>query len=350
MNAAAIALVLGSALYLQPRPLAPRDAPARYVQECPSAAAAGSEKCATLRAQTEEVALRVLLAMEAMRRPVPRDFLRQCLRNEMPALQATALRVLGRDSIDAADTAAIVAALDSPYPGVRRAAAKVLPSAPGTASAQAWSKRDYSAVYRSSDRDAGEWVADPVPGAAELGGAPYPGARYVYFASGPRRAFFSTTDPVEKVVASYVKGGTKPMTLAEVKAPKSQAKPDPAEVMRRMQSGEDPMKVVAELQGKAMSQSASSEWTKGIDGAPGVENPRFVEIVQGGVVNGQVRQPRVVIVYRDALLGKTAIVFPRPEAQRSAAMNPDAIQQQILEQQVIAEPAPEFQAIDPTAR
>jgi len=155
---------------------------------------------------------------------------------------------------------------------------------------------------------------------------------------------------VDKVVASYAKGGTKALTLAEVKAPKSKSKPDPNEVMRRMQSGEDPMKIMNELQGKAMSQSASSEWTKGIDGAPGVEDPRFVEIVQGGMVDGQVKQPRAVVVYRDALLGKTAIVFPRPEAKPAVPMAPDTIQQQMLEHQVIAEPLPRFEAIDPTAR
>ncbi len=99
-----------------------------------------------------------------------------------------------------------------------------------------------------------------------------------------------------------------------------------------------------------MSQSSSSEWTKGIDGQPGVEDAQFVQLAPGGMVDGQVRQPRAVAVYRDGLLGKTAIVFPRPAKVATAVpTSADDVQQQVLQQQVLAEPVPKFQAIDPTA-
>ena len=350
MNGAALALVLASALYLRPQPAPPHDAPDRYIQQCASPAAASSEACRALRSQVEEVALRALQAMRVTRRPVPKPFLRACLRNEMPPLQATALSLFAREPVEAEDGAAIVSALNSPYPAVRRAALKVLPRAPGSDAAQGVVKRDYEKVFGSSARDPREYSADKVPDVKELGAPSYPGSQFVYLASGPRRAFFTSADSVAKVVAYYAKGGAKPMTLAELKAPRPKTKPDPSEIMRRVQAGEDPMKVVADLQSKAMGQSSTSEWTKGIDGEPGVEDAQFVQVSAAGVVGGQALQARAVGVYRDTVLGKTAIVFPRPaKAATAVPTSADAIQQQVAEQQAIAEPLPTFEAVDPTA-
>src|SRR5262249_31060547 len=114
-------------------------------------------------------------------------------------------------------------------------------------------------------------------------------------------------------------------------------------------SGENPQKVVADLQAEAMAGASSSEWTKGIKGQQGVQNPRFVEI-PAAAAKGVVSQPRVVVIFDDAILNKTAIVFPRPDPKANAAKSQTDIQQAILNQQVLSLPLPHPTAVDPTVR
>src|SRR5262249_36564156 len=218
------------------------------------------------------------------------------------------------------DEPVIVDALASACPGVRGEAFKQIAQLSDSRYA-GWQKRFDQKESRTPILP---YVPDPVPSEKRLGVPIYPGADYVYFASGKKRAFFFTTDTPDKVVSFYAKGGKRVLTSAGLQAAKPAA-PDQAEIMRRMRAGEDPKKIMTELQAQAATASFGKSWLEIIRRDEGAVDPRFVEVVAMTADAHGTTLPGVVVVSEDALLGGTGIVIPREERRGALPTSADVI-------------------------
>jgi hypothetical protein len=324
-------LVADLALAPHPAP-PPRDVGDRLIAECPEAKLE-TPACKALVEKVETLLIRELMFIEAARLPVDKKLVREAAGSANCGVVGAALKVLAATPIEPGDEPAIIDALVNPCPGVRRLGF-LLAGKLADKSYTAWQKRSY--VSKDGKPPILPYVEDVVPSEKRLGVSLYPGADYVYFASGRKRAFYFTTDAPEKVIAFYAKGGKRVFTTAELESTKPAA-PDQNEIMRRMRSGEDPKKVIAELQAQAGTASVSKQWLVGIKGEEGIADPRFIEVVPLSTgTAGAVTLPRAVVVFRDDILGGTAIVVARPDRQpalptSSATVIEDSWAQQALD-------------------
>ena len=321
--------LFASALFLPPSFPNPKAAE-RLVAECADPVPKmATPACEALSHDVYAIILGNLRYLEASGASVDKGLLREALKSTDGALQAVSLRLLGAKGVDPQDVPQIEALLWSRVPAVRAQAFELMTKVPGGEKYEAWRKRFYE--RRGSNRDPLIYLADAIPGAKALGAELYPGARFVPFASGPRRAVFTTSDSPEKVLAHFSKGGKKVYTLAQLANPVVK-QPDPQELMRRAQAGEDMQKVIQEMQQQAMGAQKLNMWAKGIKDEQGINDPRFVEIPATAgtpeLAPGIPALPRTVIVYKDAILGSTAIRIPIPE--RMPAMSGDPLQLQLM--------------------
>jgi hypothetical protein len=316
-RALAVAAVLASATLTYPPAPPPHDVGDRLVRECPGATM-DTPRCKDLAAQVELLAIRELAFMNAAEAPMDKAFLREAAASPNGALRGLALTGMALAGLDKGDEPLIVDALSSEFPGVRAAAFELVPRLSDAKYAK-WQKRSYERTTNDHYRPPLAFVGQRMPSEKAIGAAAYPGASYVWFASGPKRAFFLTGDAPPKVIAFYANGGKRVRTLAELEAIKNQPPPqiDPMEMMRRMRAGEDPKKMIADLQANAGSASMTGQWIAGIKGEEGIVDPRFVEVATLASTPQGVTPARVVIVFRDEILGGTGIVIPRTAAARS---------------------------------
>lgn len=306
----------------------------------------GSPACRARREAAERLLLVHLRYLEAGGGRVDRTILREAAQATWPTLQRFGLQRLTAAGPAPADAALGEAALESPYPGVRRAGLALLATV-DAARWQAVASREYGQVTGAPRVPVLDLVPDARPDAAALRARLYPGSVYSFLASGPRRAVFLTADPPDRVVAFYAPGRPG-YTRAELEAAiRAAQQPDPAELMARATRGEDMRRLVAEMQGAALAAPNVAEWARGIEGQAGIEAPRYVPIEERPVV-GKALPVRVVIVFADRALGKTALVFPRDPARSPDALSPEAAQDQAFDQMLRNRPLPTVEGPDPT--
>jgi len=233
-----------------------------------------------------------------------------------PSVRAAAAGALGAFGPDATDTPLLAELLNDAVPVVRNYAQRAL-QASGDDGARRLARRAASSQGQGLS-------AQVAPTAADLGGALYPRARYLYFASTPAKgvAAFVSDDPVgtvEKYFAARSKG---PAMSAEQLAEAGSAEPDmETQVAMAMGMAEEYQKLMDEGKspeeiGRIMGARASA--TMGEDvrdfandfsddevfGTPGFY------VLEKAEATG--RPTRVAAVFRDLALGKTGIVIKSP--------------------------------------
>ncbi|MBI4913710.1 MAG: hypothetical protein HY823_13320 [Acidobacteria bacterium] len=270
----------------------------RFEREC---LGRGGAACAQLQAQLERALYDDLMTMELGGKSPDRRLLRVAARAELPELAAFGLRRLARRS-SPEDAPLALAGLENPCAAVRAAASDLARSLNDPQLRRLNARRG----NLGGDSKSG-LVPTRVPGAAELAGAPYPGAAYSYATSRKDLAIFRTGDPPDRVIAGL--RGKRVLSASEIKAlkppkgGKAQDEAMAAEMMQAMMSGKDPQKLVQEMQTRAQAQNV--DWTRGIEGAEGVANVRYVVLEE----TSQKLPVKVVAVFRDEALGATGLAY-----------------------------------------
>jgi hypothetical protein len=238
------------------------------------------------------------------------------------------------------------AALESPYAGVRRAGLGVLQ----ILDPNRWqpiAARNYGPGTGSKRDPVLDMVPDVTPDAAALHSTVYPGSAYSFLVSGVRRSVFVTDDPPDRVVAFYAQGRqgyTRPELEAAIRGVQQ---PDPAAIIAYMAGGGDARKLGEEIQQAALAAPDVAAWASGIEGQTGVVTPRYVPIEERSVL-GKTLPVRVVIIFADRALGKTAIVFPRDPLRGPDYGSRDAVQDRAFARQLFSRPLPAVEGPDPT--
>jgi hypothetical protein len=327
------------------RPAPPLDAAAleAHARRC---SGAESYDCRVGRARIERELYAVLRELRAERADLGAEVWRVALAAREPRLKALALDHLSREGeVGPADVPLVLEALESPFTGVRDAAVAAAARLPEPASRMAARNRGGSG--RSRDGIQRLLEADPPPDPKAFGVALYPGARPSYLASTAERTVLVTPDPLDKVVAFYAKGGKRVLDAdaVNVRAEPSQedgmrmAQEMMAAMQAAMRRGEDPQAAMAKL--AASRGGAGKDWTEGIEGVEGISGARYVAVEETTL--GRKKVPsRVVAVYRDAILGGTAIVLhrvPDARAMTAGAGDPEATMRRIRIMQLQGLPA-----------
>jgi hypothetical protein len=305
-----------------------------------------SAACQASREGAERLLLMQLEYLTAQGQRVDPAILREAAQARWPALQRFGLQRLAVVGPAPADAALGEAALESPYAGVRRAGLAVLQTLDGPR----WhplAVRDYGPGTGSKREPSLDMVPDVQPDAAALGAPLYPASTYSFLMSGLRRPVFVTSDPPDRVVAFYAQGRrsyTRPELEAAIRAAQQ---PDPADLAARAMRGEDMRKLAEEMQQAALAAPNVAAWASGIQGQSGVETPRYVPIEERPVL-GKTMPVRVVVIFADRVLGKTAIVFPRDPARAANYFSRDAVLDRAFAQRLFSQPLPPVEGPDPT--
>jgi len=296
----------------------------KYAASC--TASSTSEACKQMRSQLEAALYTdLLLSMENGDTPPP-SAIEVGLKAETPQLRTLALQLAPQGP---ARAAAAVAALDSPYATVREEAAGILRSS--------GDEKQRRMLDRQASGKRVEYpVADAQPDPARLKVKAYPGATYRYFASSPEEAYFSTGDSPDKVVAFYAQGGSKAYSASELKqAMKSRAMSamDQSKMIQLVQEaqrkGQDPTQAMMAWQ-KSLA-GLGSDPTRNFEGKQGVVSPKYIPADD--------MFSRVVVVFRDDLLGATAIAVPLPPRAADAPMpSGDEVMKSVARQQYMQQP------------
>jgi hypothetical protein len=292
---------------------------ARYEKECP-----GSRTPSCKRMQWQmEAALYGMLRVN--RAAFDAEILAVALAADVPRLQSYGLaRSSDVKPFPSQLLPRVVALLESPYAMVRRSALDVL--------ARHDPKYERYAE-RSKDKARGQALlsADQAPAAARLGAPLYAGATYRAFASSPQEAWYTTADPPDRVLAFYATGGNTARTAQELSAAREARKNrmrDPGAMVQMMMKaqaeGKSPEQIQAMLMGTAKASAGHSL-------APfekeGMTNPRFIELDNEG--------ERLLAIFKDQILGATAIVYLLPDpaiAAREAYVAKMSPEEQMEEQ------------------
>ncbi|HZJ52909.1 MAG TPA: hypothetical protein VFD38_02130 [Myxococcaceae bacterium] len=301
-----VVLALGTSIRAQTEKVDVEALRQKYATSCTGSAT--SEACKQMRSRLEYALYTgLLLSMEDGETPPP-SAIEVGLKAGNPQLRALALQIAPAGP---ARMAAAVASIDSPYATVRQEAAAVIRS-------YGDDKQRRMLERQVSGRRPEYPVAETPPDPARLKVKPYPGASYRYFASNDEQAYFSTTDAPDKVVAFYTQGGKKAYSASELKqAMKSRAMGamDQNKMMQIMQEaqakGQDPTQAIMAWQ-KSLA-GLGADPTRNVEGREGVVSPRYIPADD--------MFSRVVVVFRDELVGSTAIVVPLPSPATEAAMN-----------------------------
>lgn len=267
----------------------PTAAFARYKKEC--AAGATSDPCRALRSQIEHVLLDSILGLRAADQEIDREWYRVAARATTPELACIGVYQLAYVLKDRTpeDDAALLAAIDNPAPSVRSVALGSQTQAITTlVQRAAMDRRTYSGVCADA-------YTDPEYGAKWAGG--YPGAKFRFFASSAERRWFTTADPVDKVLAFFASAGKTGMTKRELDAAAQQKMIAEAQRISMAAKPGDEQKMVAEMQ--ALTAKLEVHELTGVENADQI---RYVMIA-----------PNIQIaVFKDDVLGGTSIVAMRP--------------------------------------
>jgi hypothetical protein len=300
-----VSLALGTAFYSAPPD--EEDVPdliSRYQSTC---GGSSTPTCKQLQWQLEGILYADLRAYQNYTgKGVDPEVVMAALGADSPQLKLWGIRAAGtRPSSEA--TALIVEALDDPYPRVREEALNTLRNLDPK-----YVKYQDRLLRSGGPSDYPR--PDPVPTAATIGGQVYPGAKFRAFASNDKFALYTTSDPVEKVLAFYATGGRKAQSSAEVKAEaqkKTQAMSDPQAMMALMKQAQAQGKDIATMMMERQKSVGGGMELLTYEGKAGVVGPKYVPLNDGG--------SRRVLVFKDDSLGATSVVFEVSDPERAAA-------------------------------
>lgn len=265
----------------------------RYQRECSSGAK--SPDCHALRLDVEAIFLESLLAVRSSNSAAvdPRWY-RLAAASETAQLACIGLNELIWDpKRTAADEALIVRALDSPYRAVRGAVWFNASKIPALAESM---KRSGGFDYRSLSGVCVEDARDPVSGTKWAGS--YPGAQFRVFASNDSRRWFTTQDPVEKVIAWFATRG-KPARTAQQMTEDDQARM--IEEMTKLSENPEQDNTAKIMQLMA-GQGSQSQWSASFRDIEATGEIKYVMIGAN----------QAVAIFRDDAYKATSIVAPRP--------------------------------------
>lgn len=266
----------------------------RYVNEC--SGGTKSPECHALRLDVEAIFLASILAVRSSNSAVvDPSWYRLAAASETPQLACIGLVELTYDpKRTAQDEALIVRALESPFGVVRAAALSNAAKIPAVAAAQ---DRIDGYNYRSALSGlCVDDVRDPVHGAKWAGN--YPGAQYRVFASSDARRWFTTPDPVEKVIAWFAARG-KPARTAQELTEDVQAKMVEKMTELTQNPGQDNSAQIMQL---LAGQGSQADWSQALRNVQGTGEIRYVMIADN----------QAVAIFQDDVLKATSIVAPRP--------------------------------------
>jgi hypothetical protein len=265
----------------------------RYQREC--SGGTKSPECHALRLDVEAIFLESLLTVRSANTAiVDPSWYRLAAASETPQLACIGLNELIYDpKRSAQDEALLARALESPYRSVRGAVMLNVSRIP--ALSEFW-KRSGGSDYRTLSGICVDDTRDPVHGAKWAGN--YPGAQYRVFASGDSRRWFTTPDPVEKVIAWFAARG-KPARTAQELTEEAQAKV--IEEMTRLSENPEQDNTARMMQLLA-GQASPDQWSAPFRNLEGIGEIKYVMIGAG----------QAVAIFRDDVLQATAIVAPRP--------------------------------------
>ncbi len=271
--------------------LDPDDAIGRYRQECN--ARDQSHRCRALRRRVEHLFLDALVTLRAGGETLDPRLYRVAARAENPRLIMVGLRglLLGPGPISEEDEQLIVAGLDSPYAGIRQT---VLQLAGGLLPVKTVTPRVAIDADRSSSFPYLDESRGREPDLAVAGS--YPGARYRHFASNATRHWFTTPDPLEKVIAFLTRDGKQALTADAFQA-KAGADMQQAYV-NAMMTG-DEKKIAQAMQQMTLG---GVDWTSTLRNVSGAGEIRYITLAPD----------RVIAVFADDVLRATSIVAPVP--------------------------------------
>jgi hypothetical protein len=265
----------------------------RYRSEC--SGGTRSPQCHALRLDVEAIFLASILAVRSSNSAVvDPSWYRLAAASETPQLACIGLVELSYDpKRTAKDEDLIVRALESPYPVVRATALSNASKIPVLAGVDkridGYNRRSLSGLCVDDTRD-------PVYGAKWAGN--YPGAQYRFFASSDARRWFTTPDPVEKVIAWFAARG-KPARTAQELTEDAQAKM----VEKMMELTQNPEQDnSAQVMQLLAGQGSQADWSQALRYVQGTGEIRYVMIADN----------QAVAIFQDDVLKATSIVAPRP--------------------------------------
>jgi len=262
----------------------------RYANECPQGAT--SEACHDLKLVVESAFLESFVEVRRTDEPLDPEWIRIAAAAENGQLACLGIGELiflpGRT---AEDEALILSSLDHPAPSVR---AVVLGNASKIPGIEGLFKRS-SGFGRNAAPACVDGTVDYVPGPKWAGN--YPGARYRPFASSMARRWFTTSDPVEKVIAYFAARG-KPARTREELAADAAAKftEESARISPDDPNGAEKLMELMQNMGGGQDWSAS-----------------FRDLQDTGPIKYIRLSPaQAIAVFHDEVLKATSIVAPRP--------------------------------------
>ena len=265
----------------------------RYQREC--SGGKKSPECHALRLDVEAIFLASILAVRSSNSAtVDPSWYRLAAASETAQLACIGLNELIYDpKRTAQDDALIVRALESPYHSVRAVVLNNTNKIP--ALADVWKRSDrYS--FRSLSGLCVDDGRDPVHGAKWAGN--YPGAQYRVFASSDARRWFTTPDPVEKVIAWFAARG-KPARTTQQLNEDAQAR-FMEEMMKLSENPEQDN--TARMMQLMAGQGSGAQWGQPFSGLEGIGEIRYVMIADD----------QAIAIFQDDVLKATSIVAPRP--------------------------------------
>jgi len=286
-----------------PIPKDPDAVIAQYDSECPNGG--DSPKCHMLKLQVERVFLNDLIGLRNANQDVDREWYRIAARSETPQLACLGVRELVySDKRTPEEDALVVAAIDSPAHGVRGAAYLLVSKLPQLQQMQP--RMNYS--NRGDSGTCLDDLQDADPGLKWAGG--YPNARYRYFASNASLRWFTTTDPVEKVLAYFNNSGHPARTEAELTA--AEQANFIAEATKIAQNTNDP-NAQSKMLELAQQQGRGAAWIQPVRSFDKAGEIRYVMI---GKNQG-------IAIFKDDVFHATSIVAPMPPPPQPNPLKPD---------------------------
>ena len=265
----------------------------RYQREC--SGGTKSPECHALRLDVEAIFLESLLAVRsANTATVDPRWYRLAAVSETAQLACIGLNELIYDpKRTAEDEAMLVRALESPYRAVRGAVLLNVSKIPVLS--ESW-KRSGGYDYRALSGICVDDSRDPVHGVKWAGN--YPGAKYRVFASSDSRRWFTTSDPVEKVIAWFAARG-QPARTAQELTEYAQAKL--VEEMTKLSENPEQDNTARMMQLMA-GQGSQAQWSTALRDIEGAGEIKYVMIGAN----------QAVAIFRDDVLKATSIVAPQP--------------------------------------
>lgn len=319
-----VILALGTSIRAQTEKVDVEALRKKYAASCTPSSS--SEPCKQMRWKLEYALYTdLVLSMQDGQTPPP-SAIEVGLNAETPQLRALAVQIAPHGP---GQMASAVAAIESPYATVRQEAANVIRSH--------GDDKQRRMLDRQASGSRPEYpVADEPPDPARLKVKVYPGATYRYFASNDEEAYFSTPDAPDKVVGFYTQGGRKAYSASELKqAMKARAMGamDQSKMIQIMQEaqakGQDPTQAMMAFQ-KTLA-GLGSDPTRNFEGRQGIVSPRYIPADD--------MFSRVVVVFRDDLVGATGIAVPIPPKAADAAMpTGDEVMKMVARQQFMHQP------------